>query len=105
DLESREQCHERRDTLGTAQLLDPTAQFRCEHHRFTLSTERLCSRPRTVRRHLQQRRRPCQLLPPVRQLRLQELSLHLRPLRRRIIHVLQRQRRQAHLLAIAQRTI
>ena len=90
----RLQHHEQRRSMSPTQRMQPLAQLRTQleaHHRPCIPLDR---RPCVICRQLQQRRGSRQPFLPVRQLLGQPLTRQPLPLPLRIVHILNRQRRQ-----------
>src|SRR5690606_28381350 len=92
--EARQQRHEQGRPLFLAQRLQRRRQLRRQLQRHPPPAKALHARTRAVGRQLQRRRRARQLLLPVAELRLQRFTLQPAALPRRVVRVLQRQRRQ-----------
>src|SRR5581483_10271189 len=104
-LQPRQQCHEQRHPLLPAQPLQPPAQLLTHPDRLPRPRITLHRRTAPLRRQLQLRRRPPQLLPPILELLLQHLPPQPVPLPHRIVGILHRQFRQWRGLLLAIRLI
>src|SRR5581483_8874507 len=104
-LQPRQQCHEQRHPLLPAQPLQPPAQLLTHPDRPPRPRITLHRRTAPLRRQLQLRRRPPQLLPPILELLLQHFPPQPVPLPHRIVGILHRQFRQWRGLLLAIRLI
>ena len=95
----RLQQHEQRHVLAMAQLTQRRDTFRWQPLHLRRPRKALLRRPRPIQRQAVHRRQVSQLLFPVIQFARQPLALQPTALPLRIVHVLQRQRRQRILRA------
>ncbi|KAA8557246.1 hypothetical protein FX985_06438 [Pseudomonas extremaustralis] len=100
-LERRQQQHEQRHALTLGQYLEAGDQRRLQAHVQARAAIALYGRARVVQRQLQYRLLAPQLLAPVLQLALFLTGFHPTALPQGVVRVLNRQRRQARLLALA----
>gem|GEM_PF-4949996 len=91
--------------MPPGQRIEPLRDLLVQLERHHAALKALQGRPRTVRRQLQQRRRPCQFLLPEGHLPLEPLAAQPLTLPLRVIHILDRQRRQRIHLPLAERFV